>query len=366
MFRKILGVSLLLGGLSWARPVVADDPWPAAERMAQVDAQGVLRWRDTGEEVALFGVNYYTPFWHNYPDLKELGADHKRVIDQDVLHFARMGLDALRLHVFDREVSDETGNLLTNEHLDLLDYLIARAKERGIYTVLTPIAWWPVPGDSPGFSTRFTMHQMTTDPATRQPQLNYLQQFVRHVNPYTGLAYKDDPAVVCLELINEPQYPDNTSDDQVVDYINALADAVRETGCCKPIFYNGWGNRLVAVQQARVVGSTFGWYPSGLVAGHSLRRNFLPIVNTYGGANMWNPSMRSEVLAHKAKIVYEFDAADIPGSYIYPAMARSFRAAARRLPRSSSTIRCRWHATIKAGRPTFSTSCALPRRPSAS
>jgi hypothetical protein len=111
-----------------------------------------------------------------------------------------------------------------------------------------------------------------------------------------------------------------------VDYINALADGVRETGCCKPIFYNGWCNRLAAVQQARVDGSTFGWYPSGLVAGHSLRRNFLPIVNTYGGANAWNPSMRSEVLAHKAKIVYEFDAADIPGSYIYPAMARSFRA----------------------------------------
>ena len=166
-------------------------PWPAIpgrrqNASAQVDAQGVLRWQDTGEEVALFGVNYYTPFWHNYPDLKELGAEHKQVIDQDVLHFARMGLDALRLHVFDREVSDETGNLLTNEHLDLLDYLIARAKERGIYTVLTPIAWWPVPGDSPGFSTRFTMHQMTTDPATRQPQINYLQQFVRHVNPLHG------------------------------------------------------------------------------------------------------------------------------------------------------------------------------------
>ena len=75
-------------------------------------------------------------------------------------------------------------------------------------------------------------------------------------------------------------------DEQVVDYINALADAVRETGCRKPIFYNGWGNRLAAVQQARVDGSSFGWYPSGLVAGHSLRRNFLPMVNTYGGSNV--------------------------------------------------------------------------------
>jgi hypothetical protein len=325
MIRQSPVFIMLVGG--WLLPplVVAAGPWPAADRWAGVDPQGVMRWQDTGQEVALFGVNYYTPFWHNYPDLKEIGASHKQVIDQDVLHFARMGLDALRLHVFDREVSDEEGNLLENEHLDLLDYLIAHAKQRGIYTVLTPIAWWAVPGDSPGFSTRWTMHQMTTDPAAWKPQVAYLRQFVSHVNPYTGLAYKDDPAVVCLELINEPQYPPDTSDEQVVEYINALAAAVRDTGCRKPIFYNGWGNRLSAVNRAHVDGSSFGWYPSGLVAGHSLRRNFLPAVNVYGGSGVWNPSMRTEVIAHKAKIIYEFDAADIPGSYMYPAMARAFR-----------------------------------------
>jgi hypothetical protein len=325
MWRKTLIVSLLLGGLLWWPAMGADPLWPAAERPVHIDDAGVLQWSDTQEEVALFGVNYYTPFWHNFPDLQKVGADHKQVIDQDVLHFARLGLDAIRLHVFDRELSDAEGNLLSNEHLDLLDYLIGRAKERGIYTVLTPIAWWPVPGDSPGFSTRFTMPQMTTDPASRPSQINYLKQFVTHVNPYTGLAYKDDPAVVCLELINEPLYPDKTTDQQVTEYINVLADAIRAAGCTKPLFYNGWGKRLQAVNAARVDGSSFGWYPSGLVAGRSLKRNFLPAVNTYGGSNDWNPSMRDSALAHKAKIIYEFDAADIPGSYMYPAMARSFR-----------------------------------------
>ena len=72
---------------------------------------------------------------------------------------------------------------------------------------------------------------------------------------------------MCLELINEPQYPAGTSDEQVIDYINALADAVRETGCRKPIFYNGWGNRLGRGEARTVDGSSFGWYPSGLVAG---------------------------------------------------------------------------------------------------
>ena len=131
--------------------------------------------------------------------------------------------------------------------------------------------------------------------------------------------------MVAFELINEPLYPEGTTDAQVTEYINALADALRAAGCRKPLFYNGWQKRLACVAQARVDGSTFGWYPSGLVAGRSLLRNFLPAVNEYGDSSPWNPSMRSAVLARKAKIVYEFDAADIPGSYIYPAMARSFR-----------------------------------------
>ena len=300
-------------------------PADAARRLARVDEQGVLRWQDNREEVALFGVNYYTPFWHNYPDLKAVGADHKQVIDQDVAHFARMGLDALRIHVFDREVSDRDGNLVGNEHLLLLDYLIAQAQARGIYTVLTPIAWWGSPSERASFSADYTMSRMTTDRAAWRTQTNYLAQFVCHTNRFTGLSYKDDPAVVCFELINEPQYPPKTTDAQIVDYINTLADAVRGTGSRKPVFYNGWGNRLAAVRDARVDGSTFGWYPTGLASGRSLRRNFLPVVDEYGGSDHWTPSMRSEALARKAKIIYEFDAADVPGSFMYPAMARSFR-----------------------------------------
>ena len=290
-----------------------------------MDREGVLRWQDDGAEVALFGVNYYTPFHWNYRDVAALGLSHEQVIDRDIAHLARLGLDVIRLHVFDREISDPDGNLVENEHLRLLDYLISRAKERGIYTVLTPIAWWQVPGESSGFSNRFTMHQMTTDPAAAAPQSRYLAQFVQHVNVRTGLSYKDDPAVIAFELINEPLYPAGTTDDQVTAYINTLADAVHSTGNRKPVFYNGWNKRLGALAKARVDGSTFGWYPTGLVAGHAWKRDALGLVDRYGG-NSWNPQMTCAEMAGKAKIIYEFDAADIGGSYMYPAMARAFRA----------------------------------------
>ncbi|NUQ01820.1 MAG: cellulase family glycosylhydrolase, partial [Armatimonadetes bacterium] len=290
---------------------------PAA-RQAVVE-QGVMRWTDDRSEVALFGVNYYPPFSSDYQKLKELGLDHREVIRQDLLHLQRLGLDAIRLHCWDREISDREGNLLDNEHLALLDFLIAEAARRGIYTILTPIAWWGAPAESPGFSTFFTMHEMTTDGAARAAQQRYLAQFVRHRNRETGQAYADDPAVLAFELINEPIYPPGTSDAQVVDYIEALAGAVRQTGCRKPLFYSYFTGRLAAIGQSSIDGVTFGWYPTGLVNGAMLTTNALPLVDRY-------PGLHSSEVAGKAKAFYEFDAADVGGSYLYPAMARAYRA----------------------------------------
>lgn len=287
-----------------------------ATRVAIVE-DGILRWQDDHSEVALFGVNYYVPFSIDYMALKERGLDHERAIREDVTHFARLGLTALRLHCWDREMSDHEGNLKQNEHLRLLDFLIAECKRRGIYTVLTPIAWWGS-SEKGGFSELYTMHQMTTDTKARAAQCNYLKQFMSHINYYTGMAYKDDPAIVAIELINEPLYPPGTKDEQITEYVNALAGAVRSTKCRKPIFYNRWQGRHSAVAASSVDGVTFGWYPTGLVNGAMLRSNYLHLVEDY-------PSMRDPLLARKAKIVYEFDAADVHMSYMYPAMARAFR-----------------------------------------
>jgi len=135
-----------------------------------------------------------------------------------VKHFARLGLTAIRLHCWDREISDHQGNLIENDHLRLLDLLISECANSGIYTVLTPIAWWNSPTGG-GFSDLYTMHQMTTDPAAREVQCNYLRQFVNHVNQFRKRPYRDDPAVAGFETINEPIYPPGTTDGQVVEYI---------------------------------------------------------------------------------------------------------------------------------------------------
>ena len=299
---------------------------PSEKGTVYVDEKGVMRW-ETGEAVEGFGVNYSVPFAHAYRTGQKLGVDLKKAIDEDVYHFSRLGFDLYRIHVWDTEISDEQGNLLENEHQELFDYLIKKLKERNITFVLTPIAFWgngwPEPDeDTPGFSDKFGKEKSLTEPEAIKAQQNYLAQFMEHVNPYTGVAYKDEPNLIGVEISNEPHHRGTA--EEVEDFINKMVAAVRSTGTEKPVFYNVSHSVHLApaYAEADIDGGTFQWYPTGLGFGQELEGNLLPNVNDYRIPfdSLW----RKEGLA---KLVYEFDAADVMKSYIYPAMARSFREA---------------------------------------
>jgi len=255
-----------------------------------------------------------------------VGASHEAAIDADILHFSRLGLDAVRLSFWgDWEASDAKGNLIDNDHLRLLDYLVWQAGRAGIYMLLSPIvtydASWPDAMERPrsGFSSVFKKEQLGLDPEAIAAQANYLGQILDHRNRYSGTAYKDDPAILAIEPVNEPfHHPEQFA--KSVAYINTLVSAIRKTGCTKPVFYNVSEKMAIAdaVGASRADGATFGWYPTGLMAGHTLTGNFLPLVDDYS-------AMRDARLQKKAKLVYEFDAPDLLYSYMYPAMARTFR-----------------------------------------
>ena len=116
--------------------------------LVYLDGTGVVRWKSNNSEVALFGANYNLPFACDYRAAGYVTNDRKKLIDQDMAHFARMGWDGLRICMWgDWQSTDKKGNLIENDHLDLTDYLILKASERNIYILLTPIttysALWP-------------------------------------------------------------------------------------------------------------------------------------------------------------------------------------------------------------------------------
>lgn len=292
-----------------------------------VDEKGVLRFTKDNREASFFGVNYTTPFAHAYRAQKALDVDLEKAVQQDVYHFARLGLNAFRVHVWDTEISDTAGNLLENEHLRLFDFLLAELKKRNIKTIITPIAFWgngyPERDEpTPGFSRKYGRGRVTTNDTAIAAQENYLKQLFQHVNPYTKLTYTDDPDVIAVEINNEPSH--SGPKQGVTNYINRLAAAIRSVGWTKPVYYNIAQNPSLAdaVAKANIDGVSFQWYPTNLVANQEVKGNFLPNVDRYTIPYDTIPEYRN-----KSKMVYEFDAADVLQSYMYPAMAKSFRQA---------------------------------------
>ena len=297
----------------------------SAQSNVFVDDKGVMRWEETTEEVTGFGVNYTVPFAHAYRTAQRLGINVKEAIDNDVYHFTRLGFNLYRVHVWDTQISDEKGNLIENEYLDAFDYLLQKLKQHDINYVITPIAFWgngwPEPDtETSGFSHKYGKADCLTNPEAIKAQENYLFQFLNHVNPYTKVAYKDDVNVLAFEVSNEPHH--RGSDTDVAAFVKKMITAMKKTGTKKPIFYNmSHAVHLAdAYFKGGAEGGTFQWYPTGLGYQKELSGNLLPNVDDYN-----IPFEASFKKYSGAKLVYEFDAADVGRSYIYPAMARSFR-----------------------------------------
>jgi hypothetical protein len=350
---------------------------------------GVLEYIDGGE-VALWGVNYYPQSFLEFKLFKEQDIDIKAAINADLDDIVRdtegpNRINAIRIHVVDTEISDGDGNLVRNEHLDMLDYLVSKCNERGIHLWLTPIAWW---GGSPplrddAFSTQTPIQAMFYSSETWAFQKRYLKQFLEHENPYTKRRLVDEPCLNLFEIINEPLYwslseltnlvrsnggvnvkkeDENTDADpnvayrkkirkewnatlpgpewesnetwdyfqytQIRRYIETMYQTIRATGAKQPIAFSAWRNivshQAIADSPCEMI--TTCWYPGGLTqTPQADARNLLPATSDSTEAS-WLSRDWSPMLAKKARLVYEFDASDTYRQIdLYPAMARHFR-----------------------------------------
>ena len=143
---------------------------------------------------------------------------------------ARLDLDLYRVHVWDTEISDTLGNLLNNDHLRLFDFAVNEMKKRGMRFIITPIAYWgngwpERDENTPGFSNKYGKAACLTNPDAIKAQANYLNQFLNHVNPYTGIAYKNEPHVIGFEVCNEPHH--SGPPEKVTAFINEMVASMR-------------------------------------------------------------------------------------------------------------------------------------------
>ena len=122
---------------------------------------------------------------------------------------AACGFNQIRIHHHDEPLTDTVSTRLKPKPMDQLEYLIAALKKRGIY-ISTDLYVSRVPdrGEIPEFPDRaIGMNEYKglfwIMDSVYENWKEYCRAFLNHVNPYTGLALKDDPVLISLNIINE-------------------------------------------------------------------------------------------------------------------------------------------------------------------
>lgn len=150
-----------------------------------------------GREVRLFGTNVCD--FHAMPP-KDLAPRIARRLRE-------LGVNFIRLHYFDwapapKGILNADMQTLAPEKLDQLDWLVAKLKENGVYVdvnlhVARGFREMPPEWDWMGKGVG-RLHRPYID-----SQKRYARDLLTHVNPYTGKAYTDEPAVAVIEIDNE-------------------------------------------------------------------------------------------------------------------------------------------------------------------
>jgi len=135
---------------------------------------------------------------------------------------ARTGYNTVRFHHFDWYIADQKskgGTGLKADYMDKIDYLFAALKKRGIYItidlyisrgiekgVLEPEfeeAVYEKGADTPSRASAEMKAMFNLSENAKKNWEEFSANLLNHVNPYTSLAWKDDPALVSISLVNE-------------------------------------------------------------------------------------------------------------------------------------------------------------------
>ena len=133
--------------------------------------------------------------------------------EADVLvdRIARLGYNSIRIHHHDRRlVSDaRNGEFFNAGMIDKFDYLYAAAIRKGLYLttdmfVSRPVAWRDIGEDRDGDVGMHVFKGLTLfHEGAFANWAEFSRRFLEHVNPYTGRAYRDEPALPLICLVNE-------------------------------------------------------------------------------------------------------------------------------------------------------------------
>lgn len=344
-----------------------------------------------GKELSLWGVNLQPCLSWEYNSLFKLvgvplDADSLKLATDDALdELQKMNMDLIRVHLTPTDFTDNEGNLVETIYLDMLDYMIAKAADRGMYsyiTFLNPGMSYDIDVEDPdanipsyvedSFLNGVERKDIIFDKVLVEKSKNFIRQLLNRNNPYLNKSYKETEEIAVWEIVNEPLYysyqniketayysdykswlvhknfEDNKENyatyryDLVYNYINSMYDVIRETGAVQPVVWNCNWNRMIrnneevfdAIGASKVEVVSFCNYPGQSVLKHPYTKNpedltrhdFTSFFKESYTNKEYYGWVFSEAFKDKAKVAYEFETFYNQSKYLYPAQADFFRA----------------------------------------
>ncbi len=156
-----------------------------------------------GRQQRFYGVNMC--FWSG-----NKGWSHESY-DRLAERLAASGFNSVRLHAYDSSFAKKgaPSTELSPEALDGFDYFFAALKKRGIYMstdlyVNRPFAKGDIADfDGPSKDLDTLKMLIPVSESALENWKAFAKALLTHVNPYSGLAWKDDPALFSISLVNE-------------------------------------------------------------------------------------------------------------------------------------------------------------------
>jgi hypothetical protein len=181
-----------------------------AGRDGFIRVQGGHLVKPNGQRLRLWGVN--VTGWTRGSTL----LPPKEHAPRWAAAMARSGINCARFHFLDRTTTSRPAGLIDGkrddtlvmdpEQLDRLDFFVAELKKCGIYTNLNlNVGRTYKKGDGvPDYDLIGVAKGMTLfGERLVELQRDYAKQLLTHFNPYTKTEYRNEPAVVTVEIVNE-------------------------------------------------------------------------------------------------------------------------------------------------------------------
>lgn len=204
---SLLAVSALVTAATASFPATAGPSGRSADTFVQRDGSTLTL---QGKPFRFAGTNLY---WLGL-DENVGGVDHPTYFRiDDALKTARaMNATVVRSHTLGTSlgcpkcIQPEAGEF-NEDAFAPIDYAIARARAYGLRLIVPLTDQWDYyHGGYPTMAKWLGLKEpkdFYTDPRAKAAYKDYVRHVLDHVNPYTGLAYKNDPTIMSWELGNE-------------------------------------------------------------------------------------------------------------------------------------------------------------------